>query len=82
MCLGLACRVDAVRHGDVAVVRSGDRELQVSLLTLDDPVAVGDWVLVHAGFALARLTPEQVADAADIRATTWEGTTTTWEGTT
>lgn len=75
MCLGLTCRVVAVLDGGLALVHSGERELQVSLLTLDEPVARGDWVLVHAGFALARLSEEQVMDAATVRAATREDTT-------
>lgn len=69
MCLGLPCQVDAVTGDGVAAVRSGGRALEVSLLTLGEPVQPGDWVLVHAGFALRRLTEEQVADALAIRAT-------------
>jgi hydrogenase maturation factor len=48
-------------------VRAGDRELRASLLTVEDPVEVGDWLLVHAGFALARLTEAQAGEALAIR---------------
>ena len=34
------------------------REIDVSLL-LDEPVAAGDWVLVHVGFALSRIDAEE-----------------------
>ena len=68
MCLGLVCRVtDVTGSGTAAVRTGGDRELEVSLLTLDDPVEAGDWLLVHAGFALARLTDEQVTEALAVR---------------
>jgi hydrogenase expression/formation protein HypC len=68
MCLGLVCRVTDVTGAGTAAVRTGaDRELQVSLLTLDDPVQTGDWLLVHAGFALARLTDEQATEALAVR---------------
>ena len=69
MCLGLTCRVETV-DGTTAVVRAGPRRLDVSLLTLDEPVQPGDTVLVHAGFALARLSPQQAADAATLRQVT------------
>lgn len=75
MCLGTPCRVTALLDDGRAEASAGGRDLQVSLLTLDHPVEVGDWVLVHAGFALARLTEEQVADALELRATTEKGWT-------
>ena len=74
MCLGLTCQVVELLGDGTALVRAGERELQVSLLTLDEPVGRGSWVLVHAGFALARLTEDQVTDARQVRATTVEGT--------
>jgi hydrogenase expression/formation protein HypC len=67
MCLGQVCRTTALLGGDTALVRDGSRELPVSLLTLDEPVHEGDWLLVHAGFALARLTGRQAREALAIR---------------
>jgi hydrogenase expression/formation protein HypC len=48
--------------------RVGDRLVTVSLLTLDGAVAPGDWLQVHSGYALARLTDEERREAARIRA--------------
>jgi hydrogenase expression/formation protein HypC len=45
------------------------RVLTVSLLTLDGPVAPGDWLQVHSGFALARLTDKERREAELIRNT-------------
>ncbi|HEX6936283.1 MAG TPA: HypC/HybG/HupF family hydrogenase formation chaperone [Actinomycetes bacterium] len=72
MCLGLVCQVAAVLDGDVALVRTGARDVRVSLLTLDEPVAPGDWLMVHAGFALARLTEQQAVEALAMREPTAE----------
>lgn len=72
MCLGLVCQAAAVLDGDVALVRTGAREVRVSLLTLDEPVAPGDWLMVHAGFALARLTEQQAVEALAMREPTAE----------
>ena len=57
MCLGIHGRLveiinDDFRIGTVEV--SGVRG-SVSLALLTDEIAVGDWVLVHVGFALARI---------------------------
>ena len=72
MCLGLVCQAVEVLDPGVVLVRAGDRELQASLLTLDGPVAPGDWLMVHAGFALARLTELQAEEALAIREPTPE----------
>ena len=69
MCLGEVAQVVQLGPDATALVRSPVRTTAVSLLTLDDAVAPGDWVLCHSGFALARVTPEQAAEAIAIRAT-------------
>lgn len=71
MCLGLTCQVVTV-DGGLASVRCSGREQMVSLMTLEEPVAPGDWVLVHSGFALARLTDAQATEALAIREATEE----------
>lgn len=70
MCLGELGQVLDVGVGGTAHVRVGDRSRTVSLLTLDAPVAVDDWVLIHSGFALARLTADEAREAEQIRTTT------------
>ena len=74
MCLGELAQV--VDHVDDRTVRArlGERVVVVSLLTLDGPVAPGEWLQVHSGFALARLTDEERRAAARIRTTTEEET--------
>jgi hydrogenase expression/formation protein HypC len=75
MCLGLPCELLALGPEGSAVVRSGRRTLGVSLMTLPEPVSVGDWVLVHSGYALARLTRQEALDALSVRAGRAEGST-------
>jgi hydrogenase expression/formation protein HypC len=74
MCLGLVCQTVEVLDGGMALVRAGERELRASLLTLDEPVAPGDWLMVHAGFALARLSGQQAEEALAMREPTAEDT--------
>jgi hydrogenase expression/formation protein HypC len=45
------------RTGDAAVVELGGVRREISLMLLDD-VSVGEWVIVHAGFAIERLSEE------------------------
>lgn len=69
MCLGELAEVLAVTGPATAVVRRDGRSTAtVSLLALAEPVVAGDWLLVHSGFALHRLTPDEAQDAAAIRA--------------
>lgn len=61
MCLAIPVRVVAV-EGDSATVDVGGARVKARLDALGEPVQVGDYVLVHAGFAIRRLDP---ADAEE-----------------
>jgi hydrogenase expression/formation protein HypC len=67
MCLGDVAQVVELAGAGRAVVRAGGRTIDASLLTLGSPIAPGDWILVHSGFALALLTPEEAHEALTIR---------------
>jgi len=69
MCLGEVCEVLETRPGGRALVRGPQREQEVLLLTLTEPVAPGEWLVCHSGFALGRLSAEEAADAQNIRTT-------------
>jgi hydrogenase maturation factor len=72
MCLGELAQVTDVVDERTVRARVGDRIVTVSLLTLDGPVTPGEWLQVHSGFALARLTDEERRAAQQIRHTTLE----------
>ena len=61
MCLGIPGRVDKI-DGVMAIVDFGGAGRQVSLELVPDPVVVGDYVLVHAGFALERIDEEEARE--------------------
>ncbi len=64
MCLGLPGRVVGVTDGSDLVdvdVAGHVRPIHVGLL--DGPWSAGDWVLIHSGFALERMTDEEARDA-------------------
>ncbi len=54
MCVGVPMRVVSIAGSD-AVAEIDGVQRAASLMLLDDEVAVGDFVIVHAGFAIARL---------------------------
>ncbi len=60
MCLAIPARVVEMLDGDMAVVEMGGVRKEVSLALLDE-VSEGDYVIVHVGFALNRLDPEEAA---------------------
>lgn len=51
MCLAVPLEVVQILEGGKAVVRQGGGTLQIDTSLLPSP-RVGDWVLVHAGFAI------------------------------
>ncbi|MDD3528863.1 MAG: HypC/HybG/HupF family hydrogenase formation chaperone [Gallionellaceae bacterium] len=60
MCLAIPARVAEIRDGDLAVVELGGVRKEVSLALVAE-VAVGDYVIVHVGYALTRLDPDEAA---------------------
>jgi hydrogenase expression/formation protein HypC len=60
MCLAIPARVDALLDDDLARVNLGGVSKVISL-ALVDGVVPGDYVIVHVGFALQRLDPQQAA---------------------
>ncbi len=67
MCLGEVVQLVEVRPGGQALASAGTRSLLVSLLTMDGPVEAGDWVIVHSGFALERLSSQEAHEALALR---------------
>jgi hydrogenase expression/formation protein HypC len=55
MCLGVPARVIRV-DGSEALVAIGNVEYNVSLMLCDD-ILEGDFILMHAGFAISRIEP-------------------------
>lgn len=61
MCLGVPGRVIQV-NGATAVVDFGGVRRNVGLDLVDEHVSAGDHVLVHVGFAIRRIAPEDLAE--------------------
>lgn len=58
MCLAIPARVIEKKEHDQALVELGGVRKEISLALVDD-VEVGDYVIVHVGFALTRLDAEE-----------------------
>ena len=61
MCLGVPGKIVEV-IGTVALVDFGGVRRKVALDIVDEPVGPGDHVLVHVGFAIRRIAPEDLAE--------------------
>ncbi len=63
MCLGIPGQivefVDPEHHIAKAEVSGVRRNVNVGLLTGADAVEVGDWVLIHVGFAMSKIDEEE-----------------------
>ncbi|HEY8619442.1 MAG TPA: HypC/HybG/HupF family hydrogenase formation chaperone [Dermatophilaceae bacterium] len=73
MCLGVVGQVTAVGSAGCIEVNTGDRVITASLLAMTDTVGPGDWVLMHSGLVLGRLTEQEARDALELRNPTNEG---------
>jgi hydrogenase expression/formation protein HypC len=60
MCLAIPAKVNSVDWPS-ALVSIENVEYKASLLLLDDVVA-GDYVMLHAGFAIEKVDPEEAAE--------------------
>ncbi len=60
MCLAVPCRVIELLPDERAMIDLSGVHKEISLQMVDG-VAVGDYVIVHVGYALARLDPDEAA---------------------
>ncbi len=60
MCLAIPAKVVELREGDQAVIDLGGVRKEISL-ALVEGVEVGDYVIVHVGYALQKVDPEEAA---------------------
>jgi hydrogenase expression/formation protein HypC len=64
MCLAVPMKVVEI-NGDMAVVESAGLRREVGIMLLAN-VKLNDWVLIHAGFAISKLTKKQARETLAI----------------
>lgn len=64
MCLSIPAKVETIED-DMAVVSVGGTKYKASLQMLDD-VKIGDYILMHTGFAIQKLNPEEAAESLKV----------------
>lgn len=65
MCLGVPGKVVEI-HDSMATVDFWGVRRQVCLDIVDEPVAVGDYILNHVGFAIRRIPPETIGETLSL----------------
>jgi len=67
MCLAVPAEIIEIAD-DVATCRVGEGETLVhaSLMILDEEVTLGDYLIIHAGFAIRKLHPEEARETLKV----------------
>lgn len=61
MCLAIPALVVELLPGDMARIDLDGVQKEISLALVED-IAVGDYVIVHVGYALQKLDPDEAAE--------------------
>ena len=65
MCLGIPARVVQIDESDLGKVDYLGTRVMTNFALLEN-VKVGDWVIVHAGFAISKLNEEEAKETFSI----------------
>jgi len=65
MCLAVPMQIVSI-EGDNMVAEIDGVRREASLMMLNEKVAVGDFVLIHAGFAISRLDEDEALETLDL----------------
>ncbi|MEF2231690.1 MAG: HypC/HybG/HupF family hydrogenase formation chaperone [Pseudodesulfovibrio sp.] len=67
MCLAIPAEIIEINDGFATCkVGEGDTTVQASIMLLDEEVTLGDYVIIHAGFALRKLDPKEAQETLKI----------------
>lgn len=61
MCVGVPMQVISI-DGDLAMTEVDGVKREANLMMLDQEVKIGDFVIVHAGFAISKLDEEDARE--------------------
>jgi len=59
MCLAIPVQVIELKEDNMAIANIGGVHREISLAVVPDKVVVGDYVIMHVGFALSKLDEEE-----------------------
>ena len=67
MCIGIPCQIIEI-HDQIATVEIGgtQREVRLDLLIDESEAHVGNFVIVHAGFAIQKIDAQQAEETLEL----------------
>lgn len=65
MCLGIPAKVVEIDKDSKAKVDYLGTRVKTNLMLLED-VSVGDWVIIHAGYAISKLNEEEAQETLEL----------------
>ncbi|MBU1338929.1 MAG: HypC/HybG/HupF family hydrogenase formation chaperone [Acidobacteria bacterium] len=65
MCLGIPAKVVEIDEDSKAKVDYLGTRVKTNLMLLED-VSVGDWVIIHAGYAISKLNEEEAQETLEL----------------
>ncbi|OQY60653.1 MAG: hydrogenase assembly protein HypC [Desulfobacteraceae bacterium 4572_88] len=65
MCLAIPSKIIEIENDSIATIDVDGVTRKVSILLLDDP-RVGDYVIVHAGFAIQKIDETAAAESLEL----------------
>jgi hydrogenase expression/formation protein HypC len=63
MCLAYPYKIIEIKNEWTAVAETQGVKTEISLHLLSEPVKEGDWVLVHVGFAIQKLSEKEALES-------------------
>jgi len=67
MCLAIPAEILEISDGVATCkVGEGDTTVQASIMLLDEEVTLGDYIIIHAGFALRKLDHKEAQETLKI----------------
>ncbi|NDV20722.1 HypC/HybG/HupF family hydrogenase formation chaperone [Pseudodesulfovibrio sp. JC047] len=67
MCLAIPAEILEINDGVATCkVGEGNTTVPASIMLLDEDVTIGDYIIIHAGFALRKLDPKEAEETLQI----------------
>ncbi|MDY5383664.1 MAG: HypC/HybG/HupF family hydrogenase formation chaperone [Campylobacter sp.] len=66
MCLSIPSKVLSIDENNFAIVETLGVKRGVSLDLIGEPVAVGEYILIHVGFAMSKIDTEQALASLEL----------------
>lgn len=65
MCLGIPAKIIAIEENNLGKAEYLGTKVRINLSLLDE-VKIGDWVIIHAGFAITRLDEQEAQETLNL----------------